>query len=255
MESETPEATEIPEEIYPSDFQEEMIPCPNCKEMVPLSLYCLKCGFPLHMLRQQDDRIDDTIETDEGSLARVQGLTKDLMNSISLKLWSIDLLREGTIDEEHFNRLFEGYQARSVQCMGRRKLMLARCARDSAAKARDLEPIERALKEARVNLGELEMRQSIRDLHEGEYEAKAPAFRWQIRYYEEEISRRKGEMTFLENLTRVIPEEEIANMKGFVGKAHGMMGDLLGAGKIGPETATRVKTSLEETKAFLENFR
>ena len=96
--------------------------------MVPLSLYCLKCGFPLHMLRQQDDGIDDTIETDEGSLARVQGLTKDLMNSISLKLWSIDLLREGTIDEEHFNRLFEGYQARSVQCMGRRKLMLARCA-------------------------------------------------------------------------------------------------------------------------------
>ena len=237
------------------DFQETMVSCPNCKETVPTSLYCLKCGFPLYMFRKEGDVVDVSTQPDEGALGRVQELTKNLMNSISLKLWSVDLLKEGTVDEEHFNRLFDEYQARSVRCMGQRKMLLARYSRELAAKARGLEPIGRALKEVRVNLRELEMRRSISDLLEGEYEAKGPAFRWEIQYYEGEIARRKGEMTFLEDVTKAIPAEEIARMKDKVKEAKGSMETMLRESVVGPETATRVKVSLEETRAFLENFR
>lgn len=106
-----------------------------------------------------------------------------------------------------------------------------------------------------MNLRELEMRKSIGDLLEGEYEAKGPAFRWEIQYYEGEITRRKGEMTFLEDVTKAIPAEEIAKMKDMVKEAKGAIETILRENVVGPEIVTRVKVSLEETRAFLENFR
>ena len=121
--------------------------------------------------------------------------------------------------------------------------------------ARDLEPIERALKEARVNLSELEMRKSIGDLLNGEYGAKSPALRWEIQHHDSEVRRRRESMTFLEDLTKVIPIVEIKETKEKVETSFMVMNDLLKEGIIGPETATNVKVSLEETRVFLENFR
>lgn len=254
MEEETVTEDEAQAESFPENLYENMVACPNCKDTVPTSLHCLKCGYPLYMFRQEEG-VGVDVEPDKEDLGRIQQLTKDLMNSISLKLWSVDLLKEGTVEEEHFERLFEDYQARSVRCIGQRKTLLARYSREFTAKARDLEPVERALNEARVNLRELETRSSIGDLHDGEYEAKAPTFRWEINFYEADIARRKGEMKFIEGLTRVIPSVEINEMKERVEGARAAMDDLLKRKAVGPETAAKVRVSLEETRAFLDNFR
>jgi hypothetical protein len=106
-----------------------------------------------------------------------------------------------------------------------------------------------------VKLRELEMRRSIGDLIEGEYEAKGPARKWEIRNYEDDISKRKGEMTFLEDITRVIPAMEIEKAKDNVEEANISLEEMLREGKIGPETAAKVKVSLDETKTFLDNFK
>jgi len=95
-------------------------------------------------------------------------LLKDLLNSLSLKLWSVSLLVEGRVKEDHFVKLFEGYSERLMHHTRRRDELLAR--------TRDLEPLEMALNEAKVGLGELEVRRTIGDLQEGEFEAKAPAY-------------------------------------------------------------------------------
>jgi hypothetical protein len=185
------------------------------------------------------------LETDFQTDSSMKGLTKDLMNGMSLKLWSINLLLEGRVNEDHFNRLFDNYQARLEQSTRRRNELLER--------ASDLGSIETALNEARVGLGELEIRKSIGDLREGEYEAKAPAYNWDILHYEEELSKRNKEIALLEDLTRAVPSEEIANMKEMAEKAGGALDDLKRSGKISSETASKIKTTLDETKAFLKD--
>lgn len=255
MQEETITDNETQVESFPDNLYENLVTCPNCKDMVPQSLYCLKCSYPLHIIRQKEEGIDVELRPDKDALAQVQGMTKNLINSISLKLWSVDLLKEGAIEEEHFKRLFGEYQARSVQYVGQRKTLLAHYSREYTIKARNLEPIEKALSEAKVTLRELETRKSIGDLHEGEYEAKAPTFRWEIQHYNEDIARKKEEMTFIEGLTRVIPTVEIEKIKEKVQDAQVAKDELLKKAIISPETAATVKISLEETRAFLDNFR
>lgn len=255
MQEETVNEDEIPVESLPDILDETMVNCPNCKDMVSYSLYCLKCGYPLYTFMQKEESIDVDLKADKDAFEQVQELTKNLMNSIFLKLWSVDLLKEGAIEEKQFERLFGDYQARSVQCIGQRKMLLTRYSREYIAKGRNLEPVEKALNEAKVKLRELETRRAIGDLHEGEYEAKVATFRWEIQFYEEDIKGRKKEMTFIESLTQVEPTAEIEEMKKKVEDAQAAMDDLLGKTAIGPETAAKVKVSLEETRAFLDNLR
>jgi len=92
-------------EVFPENFEATMVPCPNCKETVPTSLYCLKCGYPLYMFRQAEAGIDVVLPPDEGSLSHMQAISKNLMNSISMKLWSVEQLKEGILEEDQFKRL------------------------------------------------------------------------------------------------------------------------------------------------------
>ena len=252
--SEDASPAETQAEAFPDDLQETMIPCPNCKEMVPTSLYCLKCGYPLYMFRKEEES-EVVLGPEEGAITKIQELTKDLMNSISLMLWSVDQMQEGGMEEEHFVKLFDEYRARSVQCIGQRKMLLTHYSRELASMARELEPYEKSLKEVKVNLRELEMRRSIGDLHEGEYEAKSPAYNWEIQYYEKDIARRRGDMKLLQDITKIIPAMEIDKAKDKVGEANVSVEAMLKEGAIGPETATRVRLSMDETSAFLDTFR
>jgi hypothetical protein len=43
-----------------SSQSSEVIHCPNCKEDVPKTLYCLNCGYPLYKLEQQ--KAEETVE-------------------------------------------------------------------------------------------------------------------------------------------------------------------------------------------------
>ena len=379
MHSETPGVKELQDEVQEADFQGAMVYCPGCKEKVPNSIYCLKCGYPLHHVNNVDDEHDASVEphgedlpkidsmdapseqigapvqaeamdvgvgamdlgldahernegsaveaelghpelaeepsrasfeyvevddveidVDEGFAEPVEGaageeardwkapepsyqpekasgtpwdiptdlptldetvapeadfepdptivtLTKDLMNSISLTLWSVDLLLEGSVEEDHFNSIFEGYEARSRSCMARRRKMLEH--------AQDLDLLEKSLTEAKVGLWELEVRNTIGDLHEGEYEAKAPSYRWEIRHSQEEIARRRGEIGFLEDPTKVLPAEKILGMKETCERAFEKIEGLQNSGGVGSETASMVKAFLEDTLEFLKDIK
>ncbi|KON29530.1 hypothetical protein AC482_06220 [miscellaneous Crenarchaeota group-15 archaeon DG-45] len=181
----------------------------------------------------------------------VKGAMVDLMKSISLRLWLVDMLLEGRIEEDHFNRLFDANMARLKLCMGRRNELLEQ--------ARDLEPIERALNESKVALAELEMKRAIGDISEGEYRAKLPALRWDIDKHEDEIAKKKREAVLLEDLTRVMSLGKIARMREMAGSCReALRAPARSLGKscrISSETAAKVKASLKETLACLEDLR
>ncbi len=41
-------------ETFVDDLKSKMVYCPNCKEQVPKSLYCLRCGYPLYTLKEEE---------------------------------------------------------------------------------------------------------------------------------------------------------------------------------------------------------
>jgi len=95
------------------------------------------------------------------------------------------------------------------------------------------------------------VRLAIKALEE-EYKAKAPSFRWDIKHFEAEISKRNEEMAFLEDITNVMTEEEISEMNNVVERISGSLEALQNSGIVSQETFTKVKTSLEGT---IENLK
>jgi len=173
---------------------------------------------------------------------KITDLTKELMNSISLQLWSMNLLREGGVDEGHFSRIFQGYKDRFERCVAHRNEMLQ--------EARDMAPLEKKINEAKVQLGELEVRRSLGDLHEGEYDAMAPALRWTIDHHEDQVANRKGEIALLTNLHQLMPAEYIVETKEMAEMTHEAM-EGSGLEDVGPKTVSRIRASLKEILAFL----
>lgn len=171
-------------------------------------------------------------------------LNRDIINCISLKLWSVNLLFEGEIDEAHFNELYEGYYTRYHHGMDRRKALLKQ--------PQDIKILERLLNQARVRLEELEKRKSLDDLYHGEYEVKAPAYIWDIQHYEDRINARSVEMAYLKDLTRVISADDIAGMKETTEKLLFDLDSLEFTEPVSSETMARVRCSLEEIIAFVE---
>jgi ribosomal protein L28 len=176
----------------------------------------------------------------------IKAVMEELMKSISLELWLVDLLREGKIDERNFLRRFEVYEARSRQCMNRRNEILTH--------ARDLEALERALNDARVGLQELEMRKTLGDVKRGEYEVKAPALKWDIDNYEEELAQRRREIANLENVTWLVPQEEFARMKNIADECLRSMDALSKSNSVSSRTATMVKDILSSTLSYLDEL-
>lgn len=324
------------DEAVRGDSGVRIVHCPHCKDDVPLSIYCLKCGYPMfelmkeHMSEDGSDgdevsdghppdegeefrlepedleppqsedveteskpeeeseamNVDtqesaepkepmeeifekdppenvDTPDRDEGEVAApaaetqldeadqgyepdepLKDLMRNLANSINMKLWSVGQLLEGRISEQNFERLHEGYDARWRQLMDQRKERLTQ--------ARDLDSLEEGLERAYISLGELEIKKTLNDLFEGEHEAKAPAYEWEISHCERQLEGRRGEIAFLERLSNVVPRDELAKMteraKGYLDR----MRSSEGLTELISGTYARLKTSMEEIVAFLE---
>jgi hypothetical protein len=176
---------------------------------------------------------------------RVADLTKELINSITLQLWSIDLLLEGGIDDGHFGGKFKSYKDRFERCMASRNEMLE--------EARDLEAFEKKVKEAKVQLGELEVRSALGDLHEGEYEAMAPALKWMMVNYEGQIAERNARISMLMDLSRLMPAEKIADLKDKVMMTREAIEGSEVSASVSSETVSEIKASLDEILSFLDD--
>ena len=164
---------------------------------------------------------------------------ENLLKNISLKVRLVNLLSESDVKEATFNRLFESYAARGERWMNRRNDMLERC-------RYDLDAMEKAFSEAKTGLEELEIRKAIDDATEEEYQAKAPAFEWDICLLDEELRRRKGEIAYLKDLTRVMPAEEIQKLTEMAEGCYEDLDGLVEAEKVSSETVERVKAALQE---------
>ncbi len=315
------------DEAVKGDSGVRIVNCPHCKDDVPLSIYCLKCGYPMFELMKEhmsedgsdgDEVIDghppdegeefrlepedlkppqsedvetesklekeseamnvdtqesaepkepmeeisekdppenvDTPDRDEGEVAApaaetqldeaLKDLMRNLANSINMKLWSVGQLLEGRISEQNFERLHEGYDARWRQLMDQRKERLTQ--------ARDLDSLEEGLERAYISLGELEIKKTLNDLFEGEHEAKAPAYEWEISHCERQLEGRRGEIAFLERFSNVVPRDELVKMaeraRGYLDR----MRSSEGLTELISGTYARLKTSMEEIVAFLE---
>jgi hypothetical protein len=184
-------------------------------------------------------------ESEHGADPKIAELAKELMNSISLQLWSVNLLREEGVDEDHFGRIFQGYQARFERCMAQRNEMLE--------EARDTATFEKKANEAKVELGELEVRRSLGDLSEGEYEAMTPALRWIVDHNEDLIAGRKAEIALLEDLDQLMPADKIAKMRKMAETANEALESLNDSENIGYKTVSKIRASLEDIMAYLED--
>lgn len=164
---------------------------------------------------------------------------ENLLKNISLKVRLVNLLTESDVKETTFTRLFESYAARGDRWMNRRNEMLERC-------RYNLDAMEKRLSESRTGLEELEIRKAIDDATEEEYQAKAPAFEWDIQVLDGELRSRKGEIAYLEDLTTVMTAEEIQKLTEMAENCYEAFDGLEEAEKVSSETAERVKASLRE---------
>ena len=335
-----PKGDYSPVETVKSASGVRIVECPNCKDSVPLSIYCLKCGYPMFELMKKymsddssdGDEVSDGRPPDEGGDFRLEpedieapesediepeaeleskpdeeseamnvdiqesyepeepkeelheeeppeivdtpdrdeeeveapaterktdeadqgfepdeallSLMRNLANSINMKLWSIGQLLDERISEQNFERLHESYDARWRQLMDQRNERLSL--------AKELDSLEEGVERAYINLGELEVRKTLNDLFEGEYEAKAPAYEWEISHCKRQLEKRRGEIAFLERLSNVVPSDEFATMAERAREYLDRMRSSEGLMELINSTYARLKTSMEEIVALLD---
>jgi len=249
------------------------VECPQCKNIVPTSMFCISCEYPLHTIEEisetddesekganksvnvlevmlkgnESDKSTEDEDYSEDAAGKAQRpeldksipeLNRELVTCVSLKLWSIDQLLEEKIDESQFNQLFEGYNARHQQLLDRRTEMLKH--------TRDIDTYEQLLKKAKISLDELEMRKSLGDLIMGEYEVKGPTFRWDIQHYQDKVSARKMEITYLKDLTNTISLDMLSEMKETTERLLHTLDNLEIVEYVSSETISSLRRSLEE---------
>jgi len=171
---------------------------------------------------------------------------ENLVKNISVKVKLINLLREGNVKEVTFTRLFESYEAQGDRWKNRRIEELERS-------RYNLDTMEKNLADIKMKLEELEIRKAIGDSSDKEYQAKAPAFKWDIDELENELKQRKGEIAYLENLDKAIPVEDMEELRATVESRQEVLNTLVEEERISSETATRINASLERIVNYIDN--
>ena len=189
---------------------------------------------------------EETLETGEsgGPDPAIDELANELLNSVYLELWSVGLLRKEGTDEEQFLRTFDAYHGRVERCISQRDHLLDQI--------RDLEAHEMKAGKARIELDELDIRKSLGDLHEGEYEAMAPALRWTIDHSEAEIEGRRGRIALLGDPFGRIPPGKVEETAALAGDAVELIREAEASARLSPGTAAKVRASVETIQGLLK---
>ena len=174
----------------------------------------------------------------------IEELANELLNSVYLELWSVGLLREEGPGEEQFMRIFDIYHGRVERCIDQRAHLLNQIS--------DLEVYEVKVREARIELDELDVRRSLRDLHEGEYEAMAPALRWTIYHSETETEERRGRITLLEDPIGLMPPGKVEEAAALVKEGLELIREAEASARLSPGTVAKVRTSVEMIEGLLK---
>jgi hypothetical protein len=173
-------------------------------------------------------------------------LTKEVMENlaknITLKIRLVRLLRDGSVKEETFSKLFNSYVDQGRIWVGRRDEIIRRF------KA-DIEIMEQSLVAARKDFELLEIRRSIGDANEEEYKVKGPAYRWDIEHLDNEIKNRKAGILYVENLKKLVPAEEIQELQRMSEINYSNLDDIE---SITSDTLVNMKETLTEALNILQ---
>lgn len=173
-------------------------------------------------------------------------LATELLNSVYLKLGSVGLLRKDETDEIQFLKAFEGYSDRLERCI---------CIRDHLLdQINDLGAHEAKAREARIELDKLEVRKSLGDLHEGEYQAMAPAMRWVIEHHEAESERRQERIALLEDPLSLMPTEKVREAVVMAEEAVELIREAEAFARLSSGTATSVRDTIKMIQGILKRY-
>ena len=211
VEEEEPEeeAEEEPEPVQAEPEEEEAEEVPEEPEFVPpeTQIYEEPSAVPVTTESVSTNEVGEEIALEETSIEFAPDpLTKEVMENlaknITLKIRLVRLLKDAQVKEETFKKLFDSYVDQGRIWISRRDETLRRF-------KSDIERMEENLVNARKDYELLEIRKSIGDADEKEYEVKAPAYKWDIEHLDEEIKNRKAGIAYVSNLKKLVPEEEI----------------------------------------------
>ena len=173
-------------------------------------------------------------------------LTKEIMDNlaknITLKVRLVRLLRDNSVKEETFRKLFDSYVDQGRLWVSRRDDIITRF------KA-DLERMENEFVVARKDFELLEIRKNIGDAGDNEYGVKAPAYKWDIEHLDTEINSCKGGIQYMVNLKSLVPGEEVAELES-LGQAD--YSDLDNIEGVTSDTIARMKETLAEALNTLQ---
>lgn len=176
---------------------------------------------------------------------RITEAQKNFLQNVSLNFWLLDLLLKGGIDKNQFNKMFDEYEAQlSTAMMSREKLL---------KRAREIDPLEKALNESKVYLEELKMKKGLGKISEEEHDVKAPKYRWDINHYEGMISQREAEEEYLTDLTKILSRDDIAHMKATTERCKYAMEHQDAFTSLSPKKNEKVRTLIERTMELFEN--
>ena len=176
----------------------------------------------------------------------IKELMGDFAKNLSMKIRLVDLLKSGEVKKETFHRLFESYLARGDHLMNSRNEMLERVKYELSSK-------ETSYNETKIGLEELKIKRTIGDVTEGEYNAKAPGLEWDINKYEKEVNQKNAEIAYLSDISKVLSNEEIDELNQKGNNCLEGLDQLAYSNILDPETAGRVRVSLEEAIACLKS--
>lgn len=160
----------------------------------------------------------------------------NLAKNITLKIRLTKLLIDNAVKEETFKKLFDSYVDQGIHWVSRREEIVNRLKSDR-------ERMEHKLVTARKDFELLEIRKSIGDASDNEYNIKAPAFKWDIEHLETDIHDSVGGIQYLMDLQSMIQKEEIEELEKLAQTDYSELENVL---NVGPDTIKIMKDSLSE---------
>ncbi|MGQ9680210.1 MAG: hypothetical protein ACUVV4_05535 [Candidatus Bathyarchaeia archaeon] len=168
----------------------------------------------------------------------VQEILKNIARNLSLKVKLSKLMLDGALKESTFLKLLERYSAQGDRWISRRNEIVER-------DRYDIDSMEKALDEARIAMDELEIRKAIGDALDDEYQAKMPAYKWEINSLAGKIREIKGEVEYLNDINNVLPAGEVDELKSLVEQCYESINNL-SVSETSGAVRSRVKEVLDE---------
>lgn len=264
----------------------DLVRCPSCHEMVPKTLYCLNCGYPLYKVEfeeeeapgEENEEMEEEAEKEEAPLEeaeeKVEGeeeVEEEAAEVIEATEEGAEIFTPPPPLEEVMREVAKNLSIR----MRMVKMLLNGEMKEEALRRllshyvergerwlsewrgllerrrAQLEELEEKLMEAKMKLEELEIRKAIGDASEEEYEVKAPAYRWDVEKLGDEAERLKAEIDYLRGLSKAMGMND-EELESSIGEMMKNLEELLNEGSITQETYEKAKGALEELLDILK---